>query len=69
VITQEILLSDFKSDKHNLLAFEIGPMNVQVLGNVAVVQASVAETWIKDGRDISGEFVFMDLMEKRQGNG
>jgi ketosteroid isomerase-like protein len=65
VITKEILLSDFRSGKHNLVAFELGPMNVQVLGDVAVVQTSVAEKRFEDGKDISGKFVFMDLMEKR----
>jgi len=69
VITKEILLSDFRSGKHNLVAFELGPMNVQVLGDVAVVQTSVAEKRFEDGKDISGKFVFMDLMEKRAGNG
>jgi len=67
VITKEILLSDFRSGKHNLVAFELGPMNVQVLGDVAVVQTSVAEKRFEDGKDISGKFVFMDLMEKRAG--
>jgi hypothetical protein len=42
-------------------------MDVQVLGKVAVVQASVNEKRIQDGKDISGEFVFMDLLEKRAG--
>jgi ketosteroid isomerase-like protein len=67
VITKETLLSDFKSGKHNLVSFENGPMDVQVLGNVAVVQASVHEKRIQDGKDISGEFVFMDILEKRAG--
>jgi ketosteroid isomerase-like protein len=67
LITKDILLSDFRSGKHNLVAFELGPMNVQVLGNVAVVQASVAEKRFEDGKDISGKFVFMDLLEKRAG--
>jgi ketosteroid isomerase-like protein len=67
VITKEILLSDFRSGKHNLVAFELGPMNVQVLGDVAVIQTSVAEKRFEDGKDISGKFVFMDLMEKRAG--
>lgn len=68
VITKEILLSDFRSGKHNLVAFELGPMNVQVLGNVAVVQTNVAEKRFEDGKDIiSGKFVLMDLIEKRAG--
>lgn len=42
-------------------------MDVQALGNVAVVRASVNEKRIHDGKDISGKFVFMDLLEKRAG--
>ena len=65
IFTKESLLSNFKSGKHKLLSFEIGPMDVQVFGDVAVVQASVTEKRIHDGKDISGQFVFMDLLKKR----
>jgi ketosteroid isomerase-like protein len=64
IFTKESLISDFKSGKHKLLSFEIGPMNVQVFGDVAIVQASVTEKRIHDGKDISGQFVFMDLLKK-----
>jgi len=67
IFTKDSLLSDFRSGKHKLLWFELGPMDVQVLGNVAVVQASVNEKRIHDGKDISGHFVFMDVLEKRAG--
>jgi ketosteroid isomerase-like protein len=67
IFTKESLLDDFKSGKHKLVSFESGPMDVQVLGNIAVVQASVTEKRIQDGKDISGQFVFMDLLEKRAG--
>jgi hypothetical protein len=67
IFTKKKVLSDFKSGKHKLVSFESGPMDVQVLGNVAVVQASVNEKRIQDGKDISGDFVFMDLLEKRAG--
>jgi ketosteroid isomerase-like protein len=67
VFTKEGLLSDFRSGNHKLASFELGPMDVQALGNVAVAQASVSEKRIQDGKDISGEFVFMDLLEKRGG--
>jgi ketosteroid isomerase-like protein len=67
MFTKEGLLSDFKSGKHQLVSFENGPMNVQVLGNLAVVEASVTEKRIQDGKDISGEFVFLDLLEMRAG--
>ena len=67
IFAKESLLSDFKSGKHKLLSFEIGPMDVQVFGDVAIVQASVTEKRLQDGKDISGQFVFMDLLKKRGG--
>jgi ketosteroid isomerase-like protein len=67
IFAKESLLSDFKSGKHKLLSFEIGPMDVQVFGDVAIVQASVTEKRLQDGKDISGQFVFMDLLKKREG--
>jgi ketosteroid isomerase-like protein len=65
--TKEGLLEGFKSGNHKLMAFENGAMNVQVLGDVALVQTSVMEKRIQDGKDISGQFVFMDLLKKRAG--
>jgi ketosteroid isomerase-like protein len=67
IFAKESLLSDFKSGKHKLLSFELGPMDVQVFGDVAIVQASVTEKRLHDGKDISGQFVFMDLLKKRDG--
>jgi ketosteroid isomerase-like protein len=67
IFTKESLLDDFKSGNHKLVSFENGPMDVRVLGDVAVVQACVKEKRIQDGKDISGEFVFMDLLKKRAG--
>jgi ketosteroid isomerase-like protein len=67
IFTKESLQSDFRSGKHNLVAFKNGPMDVQVLGDVAVVQASVTEKRLEDGKDISGKFVFMDLLKNRAG--
>ena len=67
IFTKQGLLSDFKSGKHKLVSFELGTVDAQVLGDVAVVQASVSEKRIQDGKDISGQFVFMDLLKKREG--
>jgi ketosteroid isomerase-like protein len=65
IFTKESLLNDFRSGKHKLVSFETGPMDVQVFGDVAIVQASVTEKRLQDGKDISGQFVFMDLLKKR----
>jgi hypothetical protein len=43
-------------------------MKVQVLGDVAMAQAGVTEKRIRDGKDVSGEFVFMDLLKRRGQN-
>ena len=67
LITKEALLNDFKSFHDKLEWFENGPMDVQVFGNVAVACASVKEKSTRDGKDTSGEFVWMDLLEKRSG--
>jgi ketosteroid isomerase-like protein len=67
VITKATILGDFKSFHDKLEWFENGPMNVQVFGNVAVACASVKEKRNRDGKDTSGEFVWMDLLEKRGG--
>jgi ketosteroid isomerase-like protein len=65
--TKKDLLRDFESFHDKLVSFEVGPMDVQVFGNVAVVHAGVTEKRIRDGKDVSGEFVWMDLLEKRAG--
>ena len=68
VVTKEKMVSDFKSGvDHRLEAFELGPMDVQVKGNVAVVHGSVTEKRTRAGKDVSGEYLWMDLMEKRNG--
>jgi hypothetical protein len=40
---------------------------VQVFGNVAVACATVKEKRTRDGKDTSGQFVWVDLLEKRAG--
>ena len=63
--TKSTLLSDVKSGKHKLEACEFGPMDVKVLGNVAVIQGSVTEKRIKDGQVGTVRVAFMDAFEKR----
>ena len=67
VITKETLLNDFKSFHDKLLWFENGPIDVQIFGDVAVACGSVKEKRTRDGKDTSGEFVYMDLLRKREG--
>jgi uncharacterized protein (TIGR02246 family) len=67
IVTKEKVLHDFKSGKDKLVSFENGPIDVQVFGDVAVAHAGVTEKRIRDGKDDSGESVYMDLLEKRAG--
>ena len=68
IITKKDLLGDFEAFHDKLVSFENGPVVVQVFGNVAVAHGSVSEKRIREGKDVSGEFVWMDLLEKRAGN-
>jgi ketosteroid isomerase-like protein len=67
IITKDKVLQDFKSGKDKLVSYENGPIDVQVFGDVAVAHAGVTEKRITNGKDESGESVWMDLLEKRGG--
>jgi ketosteroid isomerase-like protein len=67
VFTKKDLLGDFESFHDKLVSFENGPMEVQVFGNVAVANGSVSEKRLRRGQDVSGKFVWMDLLENRAG--
>ena len=67
IITKKDLVGNFEGFHDKLVSFENGPVEVQVFGSVAVAHASVTEQRIRDGKDVSGEFVWMDLLEKRAG--
>jgi ketosteroid isomerase-like protein len=67
VFTKKDLLRDFESLQDKLVSFENGPIDVQVFGDVAVAHGSVSEKRVRDGKDVSGKFVWMDLLEKRAG--
>jgi ketosteroid isomerase-like protein len=67
-VTKEKMLADVKSGAQKLESFEFGPMDVKVLGNVAVVQGSDTEKSTTNGKDSSGKWVWMDVFVKRNGN-
>jgi ketosteroid isomerase-like protein len=67
IVTKQNLLGDFKSFHDKLEWFENGPIDVQVYGDVAVANGTVKEKRIRDGKDTSGEFVYVDLLKKRAG--
>jgi ketosteroid isomerase-like protein len=67
VFTKKDLLADFESSHNRLESFENGPIDVRVFGNVAVAYGSVSEKSLHNGKDVSGNYVWMDLLENRNG--
>ncbi|MGB6306198.1 MAG: nuclear transport factor 2 family protein [Steroidobacteraceae bacterium] len=65
VYTKEGVLADLKSGKDKLVSFQIESMDVKVFGDIAAAHGGVTEKRFEDGKDRSGEFVWMDLLEKR----
>jgi hypothetical protein len=60
-------LSDVKSGASKLDSFDIGPMDVKVMGRVAVVQGSDTEKSSTKGKDTSGKWLWMDVFVERNG--
>lgn len=60
-------LNNIKSGRSKTTTFEFGPMDVKVLGNVAIVQGSDTEKSVTNGQDSSGKWVWMDVFVKRDG--
>lgn len=67
VFTKADIMNDFESFHDKLESFENGAIDVQVFGNVAVANGSVSEKRSRGGKDVSGEFLWTDLLEKRAG--
>jgi uncharacterized protein (TIGR02246 family) len=65
--TKQSLLAGLKSGKDTAESIENGPLDVKVLGNVAVVQGSDTEKSTSNGKDSSGKYVWMDVFVKRDG--
>ena len=63
--TKKSYLADLKSGASKVESFEFGPLDVKVLGNVAVVQGSDTEKSTTNGKDSSGKWVWMDVFVKR----
>jgi hypothetical protein len=61
---KESFLANLKSGKSKIECFAIGPMDVTLLGNVAVVQGTTTERSSADGADSSSKFIWMDVFAK-----
>jgi Domain of unknown function (DUF4440) len=59
------VLRDVTSGSEKLLWFENGPIDIQVFGNVAVAHGCTSEKRYQNGKEDSGQVIWMDLLEKR----
>ena len=64
VMTKQDFLRNHVSGNDKLEWFELGPIDVQVLGNSAVAQGGVIET---RGEASNVQMIYADLLEKREG--
>ena len=65
--TKKEILNDVKSGASKIESFEFGPMDVKVIGTVAIVQGSDTEKSSTKGKDTSGKWVWMDVFMNRNG--
>ena len=60
-------LAEMKTPGNSLDTIEMGPMNVRVFGNSAVVTGSDTEKSMENGKDTSGKYVWTDVFVKQNG--
>jgi ketosteroid isomerase-like protein len=66
-LTKEQLIAHVKSGKDKTESVELGPMDVKVLGDAAVVQGSDIERGTVNGEHTSVEIIWMDVFANRDG--
>lgn len=60
-------LEDVKAPGNSLDSYEMGPMEVRVFGNTAIVIGSDTEKSKDSGKDTSGKYVWTDVFIKQAG--
>jgi len=66
-LTKEQFIASVKNGRVKVESIELGPLEVKVLGDVAVVQGSHVQKTTTNGRSTSAEVVWMDVFAKRDG--
>jgi ketosteroid isomerase-like protein len=66
-VTKERLIAGVKSGRVKVDSIELGPLDVKVLGDVAVVQGSHLEKSTANGQTTSTAVVWMDVFANRGG--
>ena len=59
------VVNRYKTGTVTLRSFVLGPMDVQVFGDIAICQGSAAESKSREGKDMSGVYVWTDILKKR----
>jgi len=65
--TKQEFLASLKSGQMKMDSFDMGSMQVKMVGGAAVVQGSDTEKSTSNGKDSSGKYVWMDVFAKRDG--
>jgi ketosteroid isomerase-like protein len=66
-LTKQQLIALIKSGKGKTESVELGPMDVKVWGDAAVVQGSDIETGTTNGKHTSIQIIWMDVFANRDG--
>jgi ketosteroid isomerase-like protein len=61
--TKKDAMANLKSNSSKLISAESGPMEIKVIGKVAVVQGTDTEKSMANGKDTSGTYAWMDVLE------
>jgi hypothetical protein len=67
ISTKKGFLDNVKSGTSKVQSIDFGPMDVRVIGTVAVVQGSDTEKSSFKGKDTSGKWAWMDVFVLRDG--
>jgi ketosteroid isomerase-like protein len=65
--TKKEYLASIKAGEYILTSFDFGPMDVKVIGSIAIVQGSDTEKSTTKGKDTSGKFAWTDVFANRGG--
>ena len=60
-------LADLKAPGNSIESVEMGPLQVRIFGNTAVVTGSDTEKSMDNGKDSSGRYIWTDVFVKQQG--
>jgi ketosteroid isomerase-like protein len=68
VMTKQDVLESIRAGDHRLLSYQLGPIDVRVLGDLAVAHGTVKERRLRSGKPVDMEGVYMDFLKKRDGH-